>query len=245
MAKKLFVVGDIHGQFDLLQELLKHWDRESQDLVFLGDLADRGPKSKEVFELVMDLVAREQAVCVVGNHEDMMLRWLKNPEDKMDWYLRNGAKETFDSLFYPGITAEKTPLVIAELLKTEYADVLDFITKLPTYFEHQYAICVHAGFDLTLENFRETSRYDAMWIREAFYRSSVVPDKLIVHGHTPVIDIRQDKRQTQVLYQKNKLNIDGGAVYGGSLHGVIIGEEGLEADYQIFHPNYLIDNQRS
>lgn len=238
-VKKLFVIGDVHGEFDLLEALLKHWDKESQQLVFLGDLADRGPKSKECFEKVMALVENEGAICITGNHEDMILRWLDSPEEKMDWYLRNGAKETFESLFYQGILDEKSPDEIAELFRSEYGDLLDFITNLPVYYEHDYAICVHAGFDLTLENYRETERYDAIWIREAFYESDLVPDKLIVHGHSPVTSIRQDKLQTQVIYKNNKLNIDGGAVYEGSLHGVVIGKNGLEADYQIFHPNYL------
>ena len=237
--KKLFIVGDVHGEYDLLKDLLKHWDRETQQLVFLGDLADRGPKSKECFELVRQLVSKEHAVCVTGNHENMILRWLENPEQKMNWYLKNGAETTFDSLFYPGIVKEKSPVEIAELFKKDYADLLDFIRNLPTYYEHPYAICVHAGFDLTLDDYRTTNPYDAVWIREDFYDSQIVPDKLIVHGHTPVISIRQDPSQTQVFYQKNKLNIDGGAVYYGSLHGVVIGENGLEADYQIFHPKYL------
>lgn len=235
--KKLFVVGDVHGEFDLLQSLLKHWDKESQQLVFLGDLADRGPKSKECFELVMNLVEKEGVICLTGNHEDMILRWLDSPEERMDWYLRNGAKETFESLFYQGILDEKSSVEIAELFKSEYAELLNFITDLPVYYEHDYAICVHAGFDLTLDDYRTTNRHDAIWIRETFYDSEIVPDKLIIHGHTPVTSIRQDKQQTQLSYKKNKLNIDGGAVYEGSLHGVVIGENGLEEDYQIFHPN--------
>jgi len=48
-----FVVGDIHGKADMLEELMKEWDGKAQ-LVFLGDLIDRGEDGKRSVELVKD-----------------------------------------------------------------------------------------------------------------------------------------------------------------------------------------------
>ena len=45
-----FVIGDVHGKAKMLKELLKKWDGESQ-LIFLGDLIDRGEDSRAVLEL--------------------------------------------------------------------------------------------------------------------------------------------------------------------------------------------------
>ena len=55
---KYFVIGDVHGKFGMLQELLKYWDGTSQ-LVFLGDLIDRGEDSRSVLTLVCDLVKNQ------------------------------------------------------------------------------------------------------------------------------------------------------------------------------------------
>ena len=70
------VIGDVHGQFDLLEGLLARLDREAPDhtLVFLGDFVDRGPRVKEVVERVAGLVAVGRATAVMGNHDLALVR---------------------------------------------------------------------------------------------------------------------------------------------------------------------------
>ena len=82
-----FAIGDVHGKADMLDELLQHWDGRSQ-LVFLGDLIDRGEDSRAVLERVKNLVDQKGAVCLSGNHEYMFLTWLDNPEKSYDHYRR-------------------------------------------------------------------------------------------------------------------------------------------------------------
>ena len=43
---EVFVVGDVHGEITLLKKLLEKLDREKQQLIFIGDLGDRGENSK-------------------------------------------------------------------------------------------------------------------------------------------------------------------------------------------------------
>lgn len=70
------IIGDIHGEHDALTRLLQllgyNPDGTHDDgrrLVFLGDLVDRGHDSPAVLDMVMDLVGRGLAQCVLGNHE--------------------------------------------------------------------------------------------------------------------------------------------------------------------------------
>ena len=77
----LDLVGDVHGEWVALRSLLSHlgYDRHGEHrggrrLVFVGDLCDRGPDSPRVFEFVGDLVERDLAQCVLGNHELNLLR---------------------------------------------------------------------------------------------------------------------------------------------------------------------------
>ena len=58
-----FVVGDIHGKAEMLDELMKEWDGKAQ-LVFLGDLIDRGEDGKRSVELVKDYVDHHGAICL-------------------------------------------------------------------------------------------------------------------------------------------------------------------------------------
>ncbi|MEY8463608.1 metallophosphoesterase [Streptococcus merionis] len=238
MKEKWFVVGDVHGEYDLLEKLLLHWDEEVQDLVFLGDLADRGPKSKECLLTVMDLVTSGRAHCVKGNHEVLLLNWLKEPDLRFANYMSNGAKETIEDLLYQGAVDDLSPEELSAMILRDYTDLIDFLEKLPFYVESDFCIGVHAGFNLDTDDWRQTSERDFVWMREEFYNHPKVPEKLVVFGHTPVQYLHQNQSATQVWYGLNRINIDGGAVCHGALHGVVISHQGIEADYQIFHPNH-------
>ena len=58
MKEEVFVVGDVHGEITLLKKLLEKWDREQQQLIFIGDLGDRGENSKACFLLAKELVEK-------------------------------------------------------------------------------------------------------------------------------------------------------------------------------------------
>ena len=71
-AKRLIVIGDVHGQLDTLKKLLEqiNFDNKNGDhLIFTGDLINKGPNSPGVVQLAMDLGAS----AVRGNHEDRAL----------------------------------------------------------------------------------------------------------------------------------------------------------------------------
>ena len=63
-----YIIGDVHGEFDSLRLLTDKLPKDS-NLIFVGDLVDRGKKSKEVVEFVKS----NNYLCVLGNHEKMMI----------------------------------------------------------------------------------------------------------------------------------------------------------------------------
>jgi len=91
------VIGDIHGCFDELVELIEKLGYrlsftgpslreaiafrvhhpEARTLLFLGDLCDRGPMNHQVLRLVMDLVDQGKALSLLGNHEAKLRRYLE------------------------------------------------------------------------------------------------------------------------------------------------------------------------
>ena len=85
------IVGDIHGEIDALCDLMQRLGYDAagvhpagRRLVFIGDLADRGPDSPAVFARVADLVSRGLAQCILGNHELNLLRETRKPGN--GWY---------------------------------------------------------------------------------------------------------------------------------------------------------------
>lgn len=93
----MIIVGDVHGNFDTLMALLSKIpeDQRSKGIVFVGDLIDRGPKSRQVVEWVID-----NAQSVTGNHELMMIEngidTFDNNTNNFLWH-QNGGKECVDS----------------------------------------------------------------------------------------------------------------------------------------------------
>ncbi len=90
----LDIVGDVHGEFEALQALLRqlgyHTDGSHPDqrhLIFVGDLCDRGPDSPGVVRYVAALVAAGRAQCVLGNHELNLLRGSTKPAN--GWFFAN------------------------------------------------------------------------------------------------------------------------------------------------------------
>jgi serine/threonine protein phosphatase 1 len=73
---KDYVVGDLHGCYDLLQRVLNEVDFDTtRDRLFsVGDLIDRGPDSLQCLELL----AEPWFYAVKGNHEDLMLDFFQS-----------------------------------------------------------------------------------------------------------------------------------------------------------------------
>ncbi len=82
------IIGDVHGCNNALQELLNKVSPEKEDqLIFLGDLFDRGTESWEVFQTVKGLAEAfgEQFVLLRGNHEDYLLREKLTLRERWIW----------------------------------------------------------------------------------------------------------------------------------------------------------------
>ena len=78
MSQPLYALGDIHGQFDLLQDALaqiEHDGGRDAAVVFIGDLTDRGPDSRKVIDLLVgEITAGRNWTVIKGNH-DRMFGW--------------------------------------------------------------------------------------------------------------------------------------------------------------------------
>lgn len=70
--RKLAVVGDIHGDLDVLYSILGVVDPKKDGIIFLGDYADRGPKGVDVIKTIDSLIEKypKNIVALKGNHED-------------------------------------------------------------------------------------------------------------------------------------------------------------------------------
>lgn len=223
----IFVVSDIHGMYDEFEQLLEKWDQQS-DLVILGDLADRGPRSLDVIYKVIELKEEygDKVHFIMGNHDEMLLEYIEQREEKVGRYMRNGGDKTITSLFAPlHIDIDKlTEEEQLELLRDAYEDELSFIRNAPRFEIIGNVLFTHAGFDSTLEDFKNTTDNDFVWIRKHYESPNPTP-YVNVFGHTPANYIHE-RFDIWLSEDKRYIAVDGGCVYGGQLNGLLLSEDG-------------------
>lgn len=225
-GRRLYAVGDIHGRFDLLSELLRKIRRDSESmpdarhkLIFLGDYVDRGGQSRAVLELLAgEPPAGFETICLAGNHEDMMLRFLEDGEGGPVW-LSNGAVPTIQSY---GVQASHFLREADDFIALQSAlrDAVPprhvaFLRGLATHHEDGDYLFVHAGIRPGVPLERQ-SRDDLIWIRDRFLDSRADHGHTVVHGHS----IRP---QPELL--PNRIGIDTGAYASGVLTCLVLEDD--------------------
>lgn len=243
MKRELFAIGDVHGQISLFKELLSYWNEETQQLLLIGDLGDRGENPKDCFLLAKTLVEQKGAIYLKGNHEDMLLAFMDHPEKNYELYCLNGGMKTLETFLHPGLDAEYSPTEMALFLTSRYPELRPFLETLPLYYEWGNFIFVHAGVDLAKRDWHQTSDEDYVWIRDPFHKAKNTTGKTIVFGHTITPALFGDNQTTDLWINDNKIGIDGGAVYGGALHGVLFNKEKLVKDIKLDNTGFVWDGE--
>jgi serine/threonine protein phosphatase 1 len=216
---RIYVVGDIHGRADLLSEIT---DRIDDDVrrrpiaqtaeIYLGDYIDRGPHSRTVVDLLAVRLVAHHAVCLRGNHEAVMERFLQN-STVLPYWQQLGGMQTLASY---GIKLRGGTETAADV-RRRFVDAFPRAHQLFMQCLRDLFVCgdflfVHAGIrpGVPLE-YQDPN--DLIWIRDEFLDSAQDHGRFIVHGHTPVPypDIRH-----------NRINIDTGAWRTGTLTCVAI-----------------------
>ncbi|WP_024506549.1 metallophosphoesterase family protein [Bradyrhizobium sp. ARR65] len=223
---RIYAVGDVHGRADLLSETMERID---EDLwrrpvsyaveIYLGDYVDRGPDSKEVIDLLATRLVRNNAVCLRGNHEELLERFLYDPAILSSW-LKLGAMQTLASY---GVSLRHDGTESNYDLHQRFCRAFPkahalFLKCLKPWICCGDYLFVHAGIRPNVPLDRQTMR-DLLWIRSEFLDSPRDHGKLIVHGHTPVPhpDVRS-----------NRINIDTGAWRSGILTCVILEDTSIQ-----------------
>lgn len=130
-----FIIGDIAGQYDALIRLVAKLPQDA-DIILVGDLIDRGPKSKEVIEWAS---TNPRVRAVRGNHEDMFLDFIADGDKyQQGLYFHNGGLETLQSYELPSY-----PLPEEINGKIPQAHI-KWLKSLPLYIEEGIFFISHA-----------------------------------------------------------------------------------------------------
>jgi serine/threonine protein phosphatase 1 len=213
--ERLYVVGDVHGRFDLLKALMAKLaadheripdDGRKPRLVFLGDYVDRGDRSRDVLEAMTHFAG--DAVILKGNHEAALLDFLEQPENNRSW-LRFGGLQTLASYNVPIPSLHEPRHKLRDTaadLREKMGRHVDFLQGLPLTFRSGDVVCVHAGLDPNDPS--EVNEAAMLWGRSDFVDKGGVDDLLVVHGHYDAPD---------PVVTPRRICLDTGAYYSGRL----------------------------
>lgn len=225
-GERVYAIGDVHGRADLLESLLTKIAEDDAargaaavQIIFLGDLVDRGPDSKRVLDLVVELGRSGRTARVLrGNHDDVFLRATKGDARATRHLHKMGGRPTLLSY---GITEQEYDQVgyaeltrhLQELVPPHHVALLDGMENMAIVGDYVF---VHAGVrpGVPLD---EQKPEDLCWIRSDFLDHRGDFGGVVVHGHsiTDAVEIRA-----------NRIGIDTGAYASDRLTAV--GLEGAD-----------------
>ncbi|KIT16310.1 metallophosphoesterase [Jannaschia aquimarina] len=230
--RPVWVVGDVHGRLDLLEKALLGIEADlsagsrSGDkgaLVLLGDYVDRGGDSRGVLNLVRRLGRRYphlDVVALMGNHERMLLDFIRVPEGDARRWLRHGGIRTLLSYGIVPVRADDSSddlrRAARSLRKALSPDTVTWLEGLPTYWSSGNLVCVHAALDPALP--MERQRPEAMlWGHPRFLAEPRQDDLWVAHGHTTV---------DEPVVEDRRIAVDTGAYETGRLTSAAISVDG-------------------
>ncbi|GIP52938.1 metallophosphoesterase family protein [Paenibacillus vini] len=177
---KRYFMTDIHGDARGMKALLDHVgiDFSVDQIVFGGDMINRGKDSAEVVKFVKNLVDTfpNNVHAVVGNHEEMLSDYYRSGDKT---WLHHGGSEALKN-FNKTFTDD-----------ADRQSHLEWATSLPLLFEDEAFVYTHAGLN-PHEPLNKQSR-EILWMSESVLYSipgtsllALTQNKPIIHGHTPV-----------------------------------------------------------
>lgn len=223
-GQRLYAIGDVHGRSDLLDLLMRRIAVDAataprgtqHTLILLGDYVDRGPDSAGVLtRLAAGPPSGFGMVCLRGNHEAVMQRFLTDMSVGAQW-LKFGGLETLASYGIeppPGLDQDRwMPVARSELARRLPPPHDAFLRSLRLHLKVGDYLFVHAGIRPGVKLERQVPD-DLLWIRDPFLDSKADHGMVVVHGHTVV-------KEPEV--QANRIGIDTGAYASGRLTCLVL-----------------------
>jgi len=227
-GRLIAAIGDLHGMIEQARALAGAIGADFAAAggglcVWLGDYVDRGPDSAACLDLAAAGLEGVENVCLLGNHEALMLDCLDHPggpalREAAAVWVSNGGGATLESLGLPAKSAKgrDLPKRLAGALGPARRD---FLHGLALSRREGDLLFVHAGIDPMLELARQPD--DALiWIRDPFLRARLMPEGvLVVHGHTiaePGVRTGEELWRPG-MGRPSRIGVDGGCYRGGTL----------------------------
>ena len=223
----IFAIGDIHGSLKELRQVNqkifnnKKFNEKEDLIIYLGDYIDRGLKSKDVIDELIDLKkSKLKTIFLKGNHDEFMIDFITNSKNNIRPWLNFGVDQTFRSYnielvkyIKDGFDDQVIDKLRIALLNKMNSEHINFFNNLKSNFSTEKYLFVHAGVDPDKKLIDQVEQ-DFLWSRsDKFLDEAFKFEKIVVHGHTP---------ENNIVNHKYRINIDTGCYFSGKLSCVIL-----------------------
>lgn len=190
----VYAIGDVHGYLHQLraleEQILEDGDGFAGEkwIINLGDYVDRGPQSAGVISHLLEpLPPGWRRIAIIGNHEEIMLQYLRDPIENAYWLLEGGSQtiESYGVDIDAELIKENGDLALHAAFKRRVPpEHRAFLADLPVAVSLPGWLFVHAGIrpgvplDMQIDD-------DLIWIRSPFLTTERQDGVTVVHGHTP------------------------------------------------------------
>lgn len=213
---RTFVIGDIHGGFKALKQVInKLAVTPSDTFIFLGDYVDGWSQPVEVIDFLITLQQQQKCIFIRGNHDDLLLDWLRYKKAPKKWLLHGG---------------ESSIVAYKKITETKKKQHIFFLEALQNYYiDKDNRLFIHAGFTnykgVEQEYYPKLFYWDrTLWETVVALDSTIkkenvcYPKRLLLYkeiyiGHTPVTRINA----TIPVNKASVWNVDTGAAFKGRL----------------------------
>lgn len=218
----VYVVGDIHGSIEKLDNLLAQIDADVADspgapgkVVFVGDYIDRGDESADVLRFMADVTTAypDRLIGLIGNHERMLLDFLSDPTGSAKRWIRYGGLQTLASFGVgAGLTTDSRNAgdlldAAGDLMEAMGPDLVKWLSELPLSWSSGSLWVVHAGANPSVAMEAQQQK-TLLWGSETFMKEERQDGNWVAFGHQPF---------DGPFAEAGRIAVDTGACYGGKL----------------------------
>jgi len=173
MTGRTLAIGDVHGCHQALVALLAVLKPAPDDtVVFVGDVVDRGPDSKQVVDRILELRKSCKVIFILGNHEEMMRNAISG-RGLVNAWLDAGGHATLNSY---GGSIDQIP-----------SDHIRFLVTALPYWQSETDIFIHASLEANVSLVNQSSDF-LRWKHLAGSERRHISGKRVICGHTPQKD---------------------------------------------------------
>ena len=147
MSDRLLVMGDVHGAYRAMTQVLEraNFDPTSDHLIFLGDVADGWSEVPQCIDLFLDIERQGALTAITGNHDEWLLEWAYLGQCVPEWYHQGGASTV--KAYQPEV---RSPFQANFIPHPRIPEThTDFLSRMKLYHwdKDRNMVFTHGGFD--------------------------------------------------------------------------------------------------